>query len=160
MALLLLDLDGFKQVNDTLGHLAGDTLLKQVTERWSTLVRAEDTLARLGGDEFALFLPREGDPTRAGRIAERLVQVTNAPFIIDGHAVVVGVSIGVAIATDEHPDATELLRWADGAMYDAKRRRSSWSVYTTELDKPTGTPAESQRILTFPDPFRLTRIEA
>jgi len=113
--LLYLDLDHFKAVNDTFGHLAGDQLLRAVAERLVNCVREEDVCARLGGDEFAVLLGAGADPPA---VARRVLASLRRPFAIAGSEVSVSVSIGIATGTDE---AETLLRNADRAMYDAKR---------------------------------------
>ncbi|WP_432524168.1 diguanylate cyclase [Kineococcus sp. SYSU DK006] len=122
-ALLVVDLDGFKQVNDTLGHHAGDELLRQVARRLLHGIRGVDVAARLGGDEFAVLLRGVGVPDAlagAGRLRAALA----APVVVDGRRARVGASIGVAALADHPGDVDGLLRAADGAMYEAKRTRS------------------------------------
>ena len=120
VAMLYLDLDGFKAVNDTLGHEAGDTLLRGVADRLRASVRDGDIVARLGGDEFAIVLrtgPRAAQ--QAADFAARLIPILSAPYMVEGHPVSVGVSIGVALGGNtREPDA--LLRDADAALYEAK----------------------------------------
>ena len=116
--LLLLDLDGFKEVNDSVGHALGDSLLRQVGERLSTCVRTKDMVTRLGGDEFAVLLPSTGAWT-AARTADRLLDVLRRPFTVDGQAVLVRASVGIAEGKTAR-DLDELLRNADLAMYQAK----------------------------------------
>jgi diguanylate cyclase (GGDEF)-like protein len=122
LALLLLDLDGFKQVNDTAGHHAGDELLRMVGERLLATVRDDDLVARLGGDEFAILLGREPDEKRAMAVAERIWDRLLEPFEIDGRRIVIGASLGVALFPDDSVDIATLMRAADAAMYRAKRR--------------------------------------
>ena len=117
-ALLYVDLDGFKPVNDSLGHDAGDTLLVGVAGRLRLMVRAGDVVARLGGDEFAVILPWTDEPT-AAEVAERIVAALAEPFLVDGRPVYIGASVGVAAAPPGADPDTELRR-ADGAMYAAK----------------------------------------
>jgi diguanylate cyclase (GGDEF)-like protein len=117
-ALLLLDLDGFKEVNDSVGHALGDRLLRQVGERLGECVRTKDTVTRLGGDEFAVLLPSTGGWT-AARTADRLLDVLRRPFMVDGQAVQVRASVGIAEGATAR-DLDELLRNADLAMYQAK----------------------------------------
>jgi diguanylate cyclase (GGDEF)-like protein len=118
-ALLYIDLDGFKQVNDTLGHAAGDKLLIAVADRLRGCVRSTDTVARLGGDEFAI-LTGYTEPALKG-LADRVVRVLGEPLSIDGAPVQVGASVGLAWNRDgEHLAVDELLRRADRAMYVAK----------------------------------------
>ncbi len=128
LAVLLLDLNGFKQVNDTLGHHMGDRLLQQLAPRLAGPLRKSDTLARLGGDEFAVLLAPPTDLEEAGRAAERLVASLAEPFTIDGARLEVGASVGVALYPDHGVDAAELLRRADAAMYAAKRSGLGFAV--------------------------------
>ena len=121
VAVMGLDLDRFKAVNDTLGHAVGDKLLVAVGKRLAALLRSTDTLARLGGDEFAVVLPLRGTGMEACHIlADRIVRQLSTPFRIDGHQVLVGVSIGTAVFPDHGATPDELLRCADIAMYQAK----------------------------------------
>ena len=119
-AVLFIDLDDFKVVNDTFGHAAGDALLVAVTERIAGLVRDADLVARLGGDEFAVLTDDEPDLRRSTAMAERLVRELHAPFEIDGQPVVVSVSIGIASTADPIEGSADLVRNADVAMYMAK----------------------------------------
>ncbi len=122
-AVAFLDLDGFKAVNDTLGHAAGDTLLIEVARRLGDHVRSGDLAARLGGDEFALLLHPVDDPQQVERVAQRTLAAVESPVVIDGRRVQISASIGLAVNTDTR-DPQQLLRQADLAMYDAKRRGS------------------------------------
>jgi diguanylate cyclase (GGDEF)-like protein len=119
-AVLFIDLDDFKIVNDTLGHAAGDALLVAVTERISGLVRGSDLVARLGGDEFAILTDDAADLKRSRAMAERLVRELRAPYLIGEHHVTVTASIGIASARDAIQGAPDLVRNADVAMYMAK----------------------------------------
>jgi diguanylate cyclase (GGDEF)-like protein/PAS domain S-box-containing protein len=119
-AILCLDLDRFKIVNDTLGHAAGDELLKEVADRLLQCVSDEDTIARLGGDEFAIVQMDENQPKAATRLASRICEVIKRPFELQGHEGVVDTSIGIAIAPYDGLDADLLLRNADLALYKAK----------------------------------------
>ena len=121
IALLLLDLDGFKAVNDSAGHHAGDALLHAVGRRLLEAVRDGDLVARLGGDEFAILLNRDPDPAQAVAIAERIHRLLCEPYLIDGVPVSVGASIGIALCPDDASDMVALMRGADAAMYQAKR---------------------------------------
>jgi len=133
LALLLLDLDRFKEVNDTLGHQAGDALLRQVAARMRDAVRASDTVARLGGDEFALLLPG-ADRDGAVRAAQTLQAALVAPVTVEDQTVHVGVSIGIAVMPAHGHEAAVLLRHADVAMYIAKRGGSGYAVYDPRHD--------------------------
>jgi diguanylate cyclase (GGDEF)-like protein len=119
-AILLLDLDGFKAVNDTLGHAAGDTLLVEVARRLTGLLRASDTVARLGGDEFVVLLDGMVDASWQAVVCDNIRAAITAPFVLDGHLVEVGVSIGVAVSTGDTAEPDQLMREADAAMYRAK----------------------------------------
>jgi len=122
VALLLIDLDRFKEINDTLGHHAGDVLLQQVARRLSSVVRGSDTVARLGGDEFAVLLPRVNTVEDAVEMGNRLFTTVLQPIDLDGHEIEVSSSIGVAAYPDHCDDPDHLLRYADIAMYTAKRQ--------------------------------------
>ena len=133
LALLLLDLDGFKEVNDTFGHLHGDTLLRQVGHRLQERLGSRGTVARLGGDEFAALLPGAAGP-EADEVARSLLDALSSPLGVEGVELFVGCSIGVALAPEHGDDPDTLLRRADVAMYAAKRDRAGVSVYRPELD--------------------------
>jgi diguanylate cyclase (GGDEF)-like protein/PAS domain S-box-containing protein len=134
MAVLLLDLDRFKDLNDTLGHHVGDLLLTEVGPRLQQPLRGSDTVARLGGDEFAILLLGPADLEMACRIAERIVEALRQPFAIQELTLEVGVSIGVALYPDHGTTAHELLQHADVAMYAAKRDQLGFVVYSAESD--------------------------
>ncbi|MDQ2716925.1 MAG: bifunctional diguanylate cyclase/phosphodiesterase [Chloroflexota bacterium] len=135
-ALLLLDLDRFKEVNDTLGHQVGDVLLQQIGPRLERCLRSTDLVARLGGDEFAIVLPAT-EAISAVQMAYMLLDALDAPFLIEEHALDIGGSIGVALTPQHGCDATTLLRCADVAMYAAKRSQSGQVLYTSEIDHYT-----------------------
>jgi len=120
IAVLFIDLDDFKKVNDTLGHARGDRLLEIVAERLRTVVRAADTVARLGGDEFAVLLEGLATPDGAFLVAERAVRLLATPFDLAEERVDLSASIGVALRADGHSGADELIQEADAAMYEAK----------------------------------------
>ena len=134
-ALLLLDLDRFKEVNDTLGHHRGDLLLQQVAERLHGSLRGSDTVARLGGDEFAVLLPQIAGVHEATVVADKLSAAIEAPFAVDGLSLDVDVSIGVAVYPDHASDPNELLQRADVAMYAAKATHASYTIYDPSLDQ-------------------------
>jgi len=134
LALLLLDLDRFKEVNDTFGHYHGDLLLREVAGRLRAAVRHSDTVARLGGDEFAVLLPR-GDEAAALLVARTIRETLEAPVVVEGQMVQVGASIGIALCPAHGTDAQTLLRHADVAMYMAKRARSGCAVYAAAQDQ-------------------------
>jgi len=133
VALLLLDLDRFKEINDTLGHHVGDQLLQRVGPRVLELLRATDTMARLGGDEFAVLLPGGGEDA-ARALASDILAALTVPFTLEGQSLDVGVSIGIALASAHGADAATLLRRADVAMYVAKRGHLGYAVYDPAQD--------------------------
>ena len=128
MALLSLDLDRFKAVNDTLGHPIGDALLQAVADRLRQNVREIDTVARLGGDEFAVLQTDADCPEFALGLAQRLISVISAPYAISGHAIEIGTSIGIALAPRDSSDADELIKCADMALYRAKENGRGTAV--------------------------------
>ena len=132
--LLLVDLDGFKELNDTLGHHVGDLLLQQLGARLEAYTRREDLLARLGGDEFAVVLGATGDVAAAEAIAGRLRHCLEEPFVLDGIPVQVDASVGLALFPGHAATAVELLKRADVAMYQAKRDRVGVAAYREERD--------------------------
>jgi len=142
-ALFMMDLDRFKQVNDTLGHSIGDKLLQQVAQRLQGALRKSDTiarlndetLARLGGDEFAAVLPMVGSGDYAGLAAKRIMSEMLQPFVIESHYFNVGISIGIAIYPDNGADADTLMRRADVAMYQAKQNQRGIAFYDSEQDR-------------------------
>lgn len=121
MAVVYLDLDGFKEVNDTLGHATGDALLKVVAERLVATVREEDTVARVGGDEFILALWHVSGADYAASVAVRAIEALSQPYDIEGSAVTITTSAGVSIYPDHGEDAETLIKSADLALYEAKR---------------------------------------
>jgi len=135
VAVLCLDLDYFKDVNDTLGHPVGDALLKQVAARLQEFVRPGDTIARLGGDEFAIIQRGDDQPVSATAIASRLIKELAAPFEVDGQQVVIGVSVGISVAPVDGKDADALLKKADMALYRAKEDgRGIYRFFEPEMD--------------------------
>jgi diguanylate cyclase (GGDEF)-like protein len=135
LAVLLMDLDRFKEVNDTLGHHHGDRLLQQVGPRLLAELREGDTVARLGGDEFAIILPASASPADAAIVAERLRAALERPFPIDELAIEVSASIGIACHPDHGDDVETLVQRADIAMYLAKEERTGVRLYAAEHDR-------------------------
>jgi diguanylate cyclase (GGDEF)-like protein len=127
MALMILDLDGFKEINDTYGHQAGDTVLKQVAKRLRTKLRDSDTIARLGGDEFAVVLGGD-DQAGAAEAAARLMKAFEQPFRVKGKKLQLGGSIGVAVFPQDGVYSDTLMRKADEAMYQAKRAGGGYAL--------------------------------
>ncbi|MFF8194720.1 putative bifunctional diguanylate cyclase/phosphodiesterase [Streptomyces bobili] len=136
-ALMLIDLDRFRSVNDTLGHLAGDRLLLQIADRLRLALPRGAEVARLGGDEFAVLLPVADSTTSAARVARGLVAHLSSPLDLDGLTLVLEASAGVAVFPDHALDAEGLLRRADVAMYQAKRDRTGVEVYESKRDSNT-----------------------
>ncbi|MEU6806681.1 putative bifunctional diguanylate cyclase/phosphodiesterase [Streptomyces neyagawaensis] len=136
-ALMLIDLDRFRSVNDTLGHLAGDRLLLQIADRLRVALPRGAEAARLGGDEFAVLLPVADSTTSASRVARNLVAALGSPLDLDGLTLVLEASAGLAVFPDHALDAEGLLRRADVAMYQAKRDRTGVEVYESKRDSNT-----------------------
>jgi diguanylate cyclase (GGDEF)-like protein/PAS domain S-box-containing protein len=134
-ALLYLDLDNFKRVNDTLGHQIGDHLLREVAARLEQCVRAEDTVGRTGGDEFTILLAEIGSPTDAGVVAQKILNHLREPIHVSGHPLIVTTSIGITVIPGDSVDPNELMRNADLAMYKAKERgRNNYQFYSEDLN--------------------------
>ncbi|QJD92490.1 EAL domain-containing protein [Duganella dendranthematis] len=147
LALLFIDLDRFKNVNDTLGHHIGDELLKQVAKALQDRLREGDTLARLGGDEFIVLLENIENQYGASQVAEKLVQMFEEPFMVAGHELFVTCSVGISLFPDDAADLNMLIRNADVAMYQAKARgRNGFSFYAPSM---TGEGVERLRLETF-----------
>jgi len=135
IALICLDLDGFKDVNDTLGHPIGDELLKRIGLRLRQCVRPQDTAARIGGDEFAVVQDGIASKEDARRLAEHLIAAISAPYVIDSHEITVTPSVGIATTLDDAGGVDELLNHADMALYRAKTRgRRSHCFFAPEMD--------------------------
>ncbi|MBV8183350.1 MAG: EAL domain-containing protein [Hyphomicrobiales bacterium] len=134
-AILFIDLDQFKQVNDTLGHSHGDELLCAVADRLRTVVRDSDLVARLGGDEFVIVQSPMRRSDQATSLAKRIVSLLNDTFDVDGHQVIIGASVGIAIAPRDGIDADTLLKNADMALYRAKADgRGTWRFFEKDMD--------------------------
>ena len=145
-ALMFLDLDGFKKVNDSLGHEMGDMILKECARRLSNCLRQEDNvyriqmedIFRLGGDEFTILLPRIGKVEDAAVVARRIIERILEPFTLEGYGqlsdISMGVSVGIAMIPDDGKDKTTLLRNADAAMYNAKESGNTYVFFTKEMN--------------------------
>jgi diguanylate cyclase len=133
LAFLFVDLNHFKEINDSFGHPAGDQLLTQIGPRIETCLGDSDLLVRIGGDELAVILV-DSDSERAARVAERLSATLHDPFVLDMVSVRIGASIGIAIAPDHATDADELMRCADRAMYRSKRAETPFEIHDARLD--------------------------
>ncbi len=135
VAVLFVDLDRFKTINDTFGHAAGDSLLVQVSQRIATSLRVGDLLSRYGGDEFIILVERLNDVRVARHVAERVIDALHLPFILNGREVIVSASIGISVGLHSPVKARDLLHQADVALYQAKRQgRASYIQYEAELD--------------------------
>ncbi|MBW8372150.1 MAG: EAL domain-containing protein [Thiobacillus sp.] len=139
VALMLLDMDNFKQINDSLGHAAGDALLIECAQRLKSHIRQSDTVARLGGDEFILLVPElapGSEPDKLESLARKLNEVLAMPMLIAGRQVTISVSIGIALYSDEAENFEDLLRMADAAMYEAKRRQpGGFRFYSANINE-------------------------
>jgi diguanylate cyclase (GGDEF)-like protein/PAS domain S-box-containing protein len=133
VAVLFVDLDRFKVINDSLGHGVGDELLARVADRFRGVVREADSITRFGGDEFVILLSNIAGPGEAEAVAQRVLDRLAPPFRLAGATLHLGASIGIAVAGAEHLRPEELLRDADAAMYQAKARRGRWYTFTPEL---------------------------
>ncbi|MET0531030.1 MAG: EAL domain-containing protein [Microvirga sp.] len=134
VGVLCLDLDRFKDVNDSLGHETGDTLLQAVAARLRSCIRSQDVVARLGGDEFAI-LQIASDPQECAMLATRICEAIGMPYDLDGQEIVIGTSIGIALASDDNPSPDHLLKQADLALYRAKAEgRGTYRFFEPEMD--------------------------
>jgi diguanylate cyclase (GGDEF)-like protein len=135
LAVFFLDLDRFKDINDSLGHSAGDSLLKAVAERVRTCVREGDTVARFGGDEYTLLIPRMERVEDAAKIAEKIIETLKIPFVINGQELFVTTSIGISVFPHDGVDPETLVRNADTAMYRAKEQgRDTYQLYAPAMN--------------------------
>ena len=135
VALLVLGLDNFKTVNDTLGHGVGDKLLRGVAKRLRSTLREQDVLARLNSDEFAIMQSGVTRPEDAALLARRLLDAVGEPFLLDGHSVMIGASIGIAVSPGDGDEADKLLKHADMALSRAKNEfRGTFSFFEAEMD--------------------------
>jgi diguanylate cyclase (GGDEF)-like protein len=135
VAVLVLDLDRFKVINESLGHSRGETMLRSVAQRLQTAVREGDTVARLGGDEFILLLPKVRQPADAARIAHKLVEGVRSPFHLDGEELFITTSVGVSLYPEDGTDAETLMKHCDVAMYRAKEvGRNNFQLYTAAMN--------------------------
>ncbi len=134
-AVLYLDLDRFKPVNDTLGHPVGDRLLQAVAGRINGVVRKSDMIARLGGDEFAVIQRVSVVPRDTMRLADRLLTAIAEPYTIDGVRIEIGTSVGIALTPDDSVDADEVLRLADVALYHSKANRGGYHFFQAQMDQ-------------------------
>ncbi len=135
MALLVLDLDRFKEINDTLGHGQGDLVLQSIGPRVRGAIRASDTVARLGGDEFAVLLPDVGDESAALMVARKVGKAIEEPLLLEGQILNIGASVGVALCPEHGEDPDALLKHGDIAMYVAKRTAVGCVLYAPEQDQ-------------------------
>ena len=135
LALLFIDIDYFKRINDSLGHHIGDFVLREVATRIAACIRVDDILARLGGDEFAIILSHLAHPEAAGLVAQKIIDILKPPYKIAGHELYISCSIGIACFPSAEIDANTIVQKADIAMYHAKELgRNNFQFYTKELD--------------------------
>lgn len=135
-AILYMDLDNFKDVNDSLGHLCGDVLLQLVSQRLANCISEPNLVARLGGDEFAILIPDLKDTAQASQIADTVIQAVGRPYKVDDHLLHIGVSMGITVAPDDSSQSSSLLSNADMAMYSAKEQSGShYQYYDLELQQ-------------------------
>jgi len=138
--MLFIDLDRFKPINDTYGHAIGDIVLRKVATRLTKILRSSDSVCRLGGDEFVILLESSATEEGAELVATKAIEVLNEPIDADGHACSIGASIGISIFPRDCQDAETMLRHADIAMYEAKKKgRNRWKMFSTSSpDADTG----------------------
>ncbi len=135
LALIFLDLDRFKTINDTLGHTLGDRLLREVSDRLTNCLRKGDTISRLGGDEFTILLPKVNHVKDIAKIAQRILDTLKSPFYLDGHELHVTTSLGIAFYPTDGQDTQTLLKNADIAMYRAKEQGgNNYQFYTPAMN--------------------------
>jgi diguanylate cyclase (GGDEF)-like protein len=147
-AVLSIDLDRFKEVNDTLGHLIGDALIRAVGQRLARLLRDSDLVARLGGDEFAVITPDVGELGDLQTLAERIIDALRAPYAIMGHTLTIGASIGITSITRESGEVADIMRRADVALYRAKNEgRNRACIYDAEMDEDLRERKQMERDL-------------
>ncbi len=134
IALFFIDLDHFKQINDSLGHQVGDKMLVAVTERLKAKIRKEDTLARLGGDEFTIIIEDMKEIQDVSHLAQKILEVLTQPVHIEGHTLYISCSIGISLYPQDDTDANNLIKYADAAMYKAKEEgRNNFQFYSSEM---------------------------
>jgi diguanylate cyclase (GGDEF)-like protein/PAS domain S-box-containing protein len=151
-AVLMMDLDRFKQVNDTLGHAAGDELLKQVAERLRAVAQSNAEIGRLGGDEFVMMIPDMDDRGRLGEIGQKIIAILSQPFVLDGSRAIIGSSVGIAIAPYDGLNCADIMHSADLALYAAKHGgRGQYRFYSADLKNSArdrrGIEADLERAL-------------
>jgi diguanylate cyclase (GGDEF)-like protein/PAS domain S-box-containing protein len=147
-ALLMLDLDRFKQVNDSLGHPAGDALLKQVAQRLERAINGAGRCGRLGGDEFQVIVPGDQDRIRLGHLADTIIATLSQPYVIEGQSVLIGASVGIAMAPEHGSSSEELIRNVDLALYSAKDAgRGCFRFYAEDLHAAAEERAELEKDL-------------
>ncbi len=134
LALIMMDLDQFKAINDTLGHHSGDMVLQQVANRLQQVLRGSDTVARLGGDEFAILLTAVSGREGVVIAAQKIIETIRQPLLIEGHTLHIGASLGIVLFPEHGDDPEKLMRSADVAMYSAKRARTGFAIYDASLD--------------------------
>ena len=144
--MLMIDLDGFKQVNDTLGHQAGDEVLCEVSHRLRKVIRSADLVARLGGDEFAIIMETGATAQGAAVLAKKFGCAVDAPIFVGEQKVKVGASIGMAIYPDHAEEHVTLMHHADAAMYEAKKSGALFTIYGSNGSKQRPLDDTQQKV--------------
>jgi diguanylate cyclase (GGDEF)-like protein len=155
LAVLFVDVDGFKAVNDSLGHAAGDAILRSIASRLESCLRRSDTVSRYSGDEFVIVLPEIEHSDDAALVARKIVRAASGPHRVDSRNVTVTVSVGIALYPDDGREADVLIKHADTAMYDAKRTGlGSFRLFAPDVKPQAPVPAQ---VLPVPGPRRRIR---
>ena len=148
IAVMFLDLDDFKLINDSLGHTAGDSVLKEVARRLAGCLRGQDTAARAGGDEFILFLPGAGDASAVARVSAKILEAIAVPIELDGQSLLLSSSVGISMFPDDGMDVETLLRSADISMYRAKEKGAgTFEFFTAEMNRRLSSRREIEQAL-------------
>ena len=148
-AILVLDLDHFKMINDSMGHILGDQLLKAVADRLQNTVRRHDFVVRIGGDEFTLILQNIKNAGVAGKVAEKICQAISKPFVLMGKRIHITVSIGISIFPDNGSDVFDLIKYADSSMFNAKEKRNGYCFYKVGMKTEISERLEMESELSY-----------
>ena len=149
LAILFLDVDHFKMINDSMGHLVGDQLLRAIADRLQNTVRRHDFVVRIGGDEFTLILQNIKNSDAAGKVAEKICQAISKPFVLMGKRIHITVSIGISIFPDNGSDVFDLIKYADSSMFNAKEKRNGYCFYKVGMKTEISERLEMESELSY-----------